>query len=352
MANGKLKAYSGLTTKIRAMKSKLISPSQYDELTRLSSVADLINYLQGLPSYQNVLSNMDPYNAHRGAVESRMTFSTYKDFSKIYHFAGNSQKRYLEYYFMQYEIILLKACMRNIMDSRADVEPILIDDHFKTHSKLDIDKLSKEVTMSDFLNELSGTVYERPIGKISELENPTLFDYEMSLDLFFFNYIWNHQDVFAPKDEKKYFINTFGAQIDLLNILWIYRCKNYYNLSEAQIYSFLIHVCHNLSNSEIKAFVETEDNNSFYVLINKCYYGRVYGFDPDQPIEAQFGNIIHNIYMKTFKEEPYSLAAINLYFHLKNMEVQKVVTIMECIRYGYSPETISQYIGQNGGVFR
>ena len=59
-----------------------------------------------------IRGGMDPALAHRGEVESRMTFSTYSDFSKIYHFAGNSQKKYLEYYFMKYEISILKACMR------------------------------------------------------------------------------------------------------------------------------------------------------------------------------------------------------------------------------------------------
>lgn len=54
--------------------------------------------------------------------------------------------------------------------------------------------------------------------------------------------------------------------------------------------------------------------------------------------------------MKDFKDAPYSLAAINAYFHLKNMEVARVVTALECIRYGYKPEAISQYINQKRGV--
>ena len=56
------------------------------------------------------------------------------------------------------------------------------------------------------------------------------------------------------------------------------------------------------------------------------------------------------INMKDFKDAPYSLAAINAYFHLKNMEVARVVTALECIRYGYKPEAISQYINQKRGV--
>lgn len=350
MLNGKLTAYSGMTTKIRAMKKKLLSPAQYDEIAHMSTVSDLISYLQTIPSYAGVLMNINPADAHRGEIESKMTFSTYNDFSKIYHFAGNAQKKYLEFYFMQYEIKILKACMRNIMDSRTDLDPVLTDKHFKRHSKINIDKLSTAVTMDDFIEGLAGSVYEKPLKKVNELDAPILFDYEMTLDLFFFTFIWNHQDMFVPKGERDYFVKAFGSQVDLLNILWIYRCKNYYVLSDAQIYSFLIPINYNISKLEIKSFVEAPDNKKLFELIQNSYYGRTYGFDSSKPMESQFGGILYDINMKTFKDSPYSLAAISAYFQLKNLEVTKVVTAMECIRYGYKPEVISQYIEQKRGV--
>lgn len=350
MLNGRLTAYSGMTTKIRAMKKRLLSPEQYEEITHFTSVSELIGFLQTLPSYAGVLASMDPALAHRGEVESRMTFSTYNDFSKIYHFAGDSQKRYLEFYFMKYEIAILKACMRNIMDSRTDTEPVLTDEHFKRHTKINIDKLTASTTMEEFIENLAGTVYEKPLKNISQMENPILFDYEISLDLFFFTYIWNNQDLFVPKGEKKIFQSSFGSQMDLLNILWIYRCKNYYTLSDAQIYSFLIPVNYHLDKSDIKKFVEAADNKELFECISNCYYGKTYGFDSSKSMESQYGEVLNIINAKAFKDAPYSLAAINAYFHLKNVEVAKVVTAMECIRYGYKPEVISQYINQKRGV--
>jgi V/A-type H+-transporting ATPase subunit C len=239
--------------------------------------------------------------------------------------------------------------MRNIMDSRNDTIPVLVDKHFKRHSKLDIDKLIHSSTMEEFADNLSGCVYEKTIKKVSEFDSPVLFDYEMSLDLFFFNYIWNNQDKFVPKGEKKHFANAFGSQVDLLNILWIYRCRKYYTVTDSQIFSFLIPIYYNLDHSTIKSLVEAENDAVFFELVNNCYYGKVYGFDPTQPMESQFGSILHSIYIKDFKDAPYSLAAINAYLHLKNLEVSKVVTAMECIRYGYSPEVISEYINQKKG---
>ncbi len=350
MHKSKLTAYSGMTTKIRAMKKRLLTPEQYEQITQITSVPDLISYLQTFPAYAEVFGNMDASTAHRGEVENHMTFSTYNDFSKIYHFAGASQKKYLEYYFIKYEIAFLKACMRSIMDSREEVNFLLTDEHFRRHSRINLDKISEAVTMDEFVEYLSGTIYEKPMKKIHALDNPTLFDYEMNLDLSFFTYIWNHQELFVPKGENSYFEDAFGTQIDLLNMLWIYRCKNYYTLTDSQIYSFLIPVNYKLDKNTIRSFVEAENNTVLFDLISQCYYGKNYGFSPNESMESQFGGILNNIYMKDFKESPYSLAAINAYLHLKNLEIAKVVTAMECIRYGYPPETISQYITQKRGV--
>ena len=46
MLKGNLVAYSGMTTKIRAMKNKLLSPEQYEEITHFTTVAELISFLQ------------------------------------------------------------------------------------------------------------------------------------------------------------------------------------------------------------------------------------------------------------------------------------------------------------------
>ena len=66
---------------------------------------------------------------------------------------------------MKYEISILKACMRNIMDSRSNANPVLTDKHFKRHTKINIDKLVLSNTIEEFVDNLSGTLYEKPLRK-------------------------------------------------------------------------------------------------------------------------------------------------------------------------------------------
>ena len=42
------------------------------------------------------------------------------------------------------------------------------------------------------------------------------------------------------KEDREEFKKIFGVNIDLLNIIWIYRAKKYYNISPEEIFNFTI----------------------------------------------------------------------------------------------------------------
>ena len=48
---GGLLSYSGITTKVRAMESHLITDRQFGEMSTLESVSDAVEYLRRLPAY-------------------------------------------------------------------------------------------------------------------------------------------------------------------------------------------------------------------------------------------------------------------------------------------------------------
>ena len=350
MTGGNLLAYSALTTKIKAMHSKLLTNEQYEELAHFTTVADAFAYLQKLPYYEELFADIDPSTIHRGQIEWLLNFSTYSDFSKIYCFAQKRQRKYLNLYFMRYEIQTLKRYMRAMLDPRQSTSISVIENDFEKHSKIDTQKLSQTTTMEEFINCLKGTIYYAPLLKVSTLDNAALFDYEMGLDLFYFASIWKAKDSYSKK-ECAYITESYGSRIDLLNMLWIYRCKSYYSVSSASIYTFLIPVNYKLKKSEIKNIVEAPSIEDTISLISKTRYGKHFDFTSKMPFEEQCNHIMDEIIFKDFKESPYSLAAINGYFHMKNSESAKIITALECIRYQYSPEKTLQYInGKGSGI--
>ena len=66
---GNLLEYSGIVTKIRAMKAKLLTPKQFEEIASLGSVPEIAEYLKKNTAYADVLAMLDESQIHRGNIE-------------------------------------------------------------------------------------------------------------------------------------------------------------------------------------------------------------------------------------------------------------------------------------------
>lgn len=45
--------------------------------------------------------------------------------------------------------------------------------------------------MEEFVENLKGSIYYEPLKRLSGLDNPTLWDYETAIDLFYFKSLWD-----------------------------------------------------------------------------------------------------------------------------------------------------------------
>ena len=107
--------YSGLSTKVRAMSGKLLTQEDYQQLGSLSSVPEVIAFLKKKPSYAQLLEKEDERSLHRGRAEGLIMQSLFMDFSRLYRFSSLDQRRFLDGFFMRYEISCLNMIIRSIM---------------------------------------------------------------------------------------------------------------------------------------------------------------------------------------------------------------------------------------------
>ena len=91
---GNLLEYSGIVTKIRAMRAKLLTPKQFEEIAGLGSVLEIVDYLKKNTAYADVLEMLEEDQLHRGNIEKVLTQSLYHDYTKIYRFCGQKQRRH------------------------------------------------------------------------------------------------------------------------------------------------------------------------------------------------------------------------------------------------------------------
>ena len=342
---GNLLSYSGLSTKIRGMQSKLLTARQYRELAELKNVPQAVAYLRQQPSYENTWASLSDDELHRGKIEQLLVNSIYDDFAKIYRFSNEKQRKFLDLYFGRYEIAIMKECLNKIFDHRdVNLDLSLFKPFFDKHSQLDINRLTSSVSIEEFVGNLKDTPYYQPLQALSGLERPTLFDYEMTLDLFHFSEIWKTKDKILKKKDLEEITAAYGNKFDLLNIQWIYRSKQYYHMSSPDIYALLIPVNYRLRKRDITALVEAENMSAFEAALSATYYGKHYEKLAPNTLEEMYSHIMNHVLSKEAKEDPYSIATIYCYLYHKEHEIDRLTTVLECIRYGVNPDDTMSYI--------
>lgn len=342
---GSLLSYSGLTTKIRAMQSRLLTDDQYRELAELKSVPQAVTYLKQQPAYEAILDSLSEEALHRGKIEQLLVNSIYRDFTKIYQFSNMEQRKFLNLYFGRYEVSIMKECLNKIFDHRdVNLDLSLFKPFFDKHSQLDINLLTASRSIEEFVSHLRGTSYHQPLTALSGLETPTLFDYEMALDLSYFSAIWKTKDKILSKKNLEEITKAYGNKFDLLNLQWIYRSKQYYHMETAAIYALLIPVNYRLRKNDIVALVEAESSSAFEAALAQTYYGKHYEQLSPKTLEEMYSYIMKHVLSKESKQDPYSVATVYCYLYHKEHEIDRLTTVLECIRYNVSPDDTMSYI--------
>ena len=343
---GNLLAYSGIAAKIRAMESKLLKPEQFKEIANMTSVPEIVDYLRRNTAYAEALSPLEDDQLHRGNVEKLLIQSFYHDYTKIYRFCGQKQRRFMRLLIKPYEIELINYCLRIVINHyRQPFDLNYKKAFFDRYSQISIEKLITSRTTDELIENLDGTEYYAPLKKLKDSQNVTLYDYDLTLNLYYFTSIWKEQKKRLKKDDLELFKRDCGSQIDLLNLQWIYRAKKYYNMKPADIYLLLIPIHYKISTDLVKELVEAPGLEEFQAAASRTSYARHYNFQQNLTIEQMYSECLNYLYTVDRRRNPYSIAAVNTYLFRKGEELKKLTTAMECIRYSLTPGETLAYVG-------
>ena len=347
---GNLLAYSGIVAKVRGMQSKLLTQKEFEEIAELKNVVDVVSYLKNKPGYAPDFKDLDENKLHRGSVEQMLTLSLYRSYSGLYSFSGMAQRRFLNLYLKRYEVELINYCLRIIFNHYAQPFDLRYKKpFFDRYSKLSIDKLTAAENISELIDALAGTDYYAPMNRLREAQAHTLYDFDLALTLYYYSSVWRMRKKILKGKELDIFTKDAGYKIDLLNQQWIYRAKKYYNMAPAEIYELLIPIQYKIKPELFRNMVEAPTLEDFQVLFEKTVYAKKCDPSEELSIEQMTEEMLTRCYLTDRRKNPYSIAAINTYLYLKEQEIAKLTSALECIRYGLPASDVLAHIG---GVMR
>ncbi|HBL81653.1 MAG TPA: hypothetical protein DD391_03510 [Clostridiales bacterium] len=340
-----LTKYGPMLAKVSVLNRGLLKSADYEELMNKTSVSEVASFLKNQTVYSVVLAGSNESLMHREELEERLNDAFAVDFEKIYSLEDAGNKKFLSYVFIRSEVEVLKNILRRIENGRPDIT-ISVPSFYRRHYSIDVEKLAKSKSVREFLENLNGSRYEMQIRPhLTMEEHQNIFSVESALDMYYYTQIRKLTDELTNKADKNVIAQAVGAEIDALNLMWIYRLKKYFGTNKDLTYAFLIPNKFRLKKNEIIEFVQTETVADFLALAAKTPYGGLFsGGAEDVFLGHRYKNFVYNLHRKLQMEYPFTLTTEVSYLHFKEQEIKNITSIAEGIRYGLPPDRMKRYV--------
>ncbi|MCT4542395.1 MAG: V-type ATPase subunit [Vallitalea sp.] len=335
--------YSHLSTKIRAMKGKMLTEDDYEQLLLRKNVLEVSTYLKNNTYYKDFLYDLNEGDVHRGQVEMLLHQSIINEALKIGRYLKGNAKSVFRYIYRRQEIEDLKKMLR-MLQMGGDIRDIDKKLFFiNKYSVIDFNRLYGANNIKNFVNGLEGTNFYNILNPLIINNNRIdLFAAEMALDMYYYKRLISQLELVRGRD-KIIASNIFGLEADLRNIMWIYRGKHYYNISKEILYRYLIPYHYKLGQKELKQLINSNDIDGIIKVLKRTSYNYILSID-EHYWEKEFYEYIVKTQEKNISQHPFSIAPIIGYMFMKEVEIMNITTIIEGIRYNVDSNKIRKFL--------
>lgn len=308
-----------LNSKLKVMYSEKLKKDDLEDLIKQNTIKDALIILKSkIPSLEDL-----PNNASRIELEDSLDNILIYDIKKILKYLQGKNKEIFEQYILKYKIETIKKLYEDLSVLNLN----MTNNYWIQNLFTDLKTLVTTTKKDDFIEKIP----EKNIKDIFANSNSD-FERENKLDKYYFE---NFLKTIKGKNKK--LEDLLKTQIDLLNILWAYRCAKYYGVINQDI---LINCFYKIDLNIIK---KIENSNNLDDL-KQSLEGTIYKNIIQNDIEIDIKRFLYKKSKKTFRNEMLDLSMIISYLKILETEKENIVTIIEGIRYKMPSENIQRKI--------
>lgn len=341
--------YSGSYAKICAMKSKLLKENDYRRLAELCCVKDIALYLKETVRYKALFENEDIDSIDRLSFEEIICHSGDSDLISLRRFMSADGKELLMLFVMEKEVAFLKQILRSI-ESESKYQPGFDDGGIlRKYFSFDVNHIADSESLKELAENLQGSKYYEQLSLFAQKPDfYNLFNMEMALDTYYYKYVWNAAKKNLKGSEKRTFLQSYGSKIDMLNIMWILRCKKYFEVDKKTLKSLTLPIYYGLRKESIEEMINAHNEDELYRIILNTKYADIFR-DREESFEQVWANVTMEKEAKSAKVNPFSVFTIIEYLNVKETEIKNLIKIAEATEYNLDKSEILQYITMKGG---
>lgn len=338
--------FTAMSAKLKAMNAEHLTEQEYDQLLEKHTVGEICAYLKQT-AYRSVTAELNDRSVHRGKLEECLERRNREDYFKLYVFADSDARKLIRFFFVRDEITVLKEVLKHCFNNEHGVLPYVDEikgEFFDKHSGIDVPLLLQSTNVSSVAEACRNTDFYPVLSHARSNESgyPAI---AMSLDRLYFHKLWKAIGKYAPKPQQAALKNYIGTQIDYMNIMWIYRCKKYFRISNELIYTYLIPIYFRLSKDDIISMIEAPTEAALENIISSGKYSDILlNSEGNLFIEQNYKKIRFKNAKKAYKLHPGTLTEVFAFFDMRLAETKNLETVIEAVRYHTDAEQTKKLI--------
>ena len=327
--------YPNIKSKLKALHSKRINLDDLNDLIKQNSLKNLVLLLK---SKSDIFKNADE-NIDRLEIESLLDESQIQDILKIKKLLYKKDRIIFEQFLLQYEIKCIKSMLRKLF-SEDETDDIIIKNvrRWTVYLFEDIKGIETVKSFKEFFGAIKRMKYSSVLNKYQNKETINIFEIENKIDKMYF------ESLFDSIKHNKNLKQIVGSEIDLLNVLWIYRLKKYYNFKSQEVSQILINKTYMLKKATMENLIKSSDFDEIKQIMKNTIYKKI--FTNEEDFEDNIDKYLYSLNKKIFNQDVTSIAYIFAYVNLIDYENNDIVNTIEGVRYNMEKEQILKRLAQ------
>lgn len=324
--------YPSIHAKLNGMYAQKLKKADLEELMKQNTTTQAIALLKNLNPHFKTLED----NPRRIKIKILLDNILIQDIQKIVRLLTSTEKEIFSEFISLYEIKCIKSVFRKLSSGSVINEQTNETENWTSKLFQNLKGIAECKTYEEFLNFIQKTRYREVFQKFSlDINEINSFELENQLDKFYFENMMKIARKHSPDLE-----DMIGKQIDLNNIIWIYRIKENGSFSKNQIRDILIQVYYQLKKSEIEQLLLANNEKEQSEILQKTIYGKYINFENISDLEEQVNQFLYRVYKKRFKGNIFEISAIYAYINMIELENNDIMNVVEGIRYHLKREEI------------
>ncbi len=330
--------------KARGMYAKRPSDAEYEELMRRRSVAEVAALLKKHVYFKDSLATLSTTEPHRGQIEELLNMDIFTKYEALVHYDVGKDS-FTSYYLAECEVREIIKALHLLSISVPGGYLAQIPEYLVGKTRFDLFALARATNLPQVEAVLHATPYQKILrGRF--LADPYLRDFpalEAAMLKYLYDMIFELIAQSFSGRERQMVRELFLQQAEIYNLQLMVRVKTYFAhiYPGATVQQLLLPYTFHLTKHKLEEMAAAPSIEAFLQLYKQSGAVR-YGLPTNTDDMLHLGNQVLFSHARLMLHlTPSPAAALAAFLALARLIRENVINIIEGVRYGLAPETMS-----------